>query len=152
MKSPGDTDGFSLFEMLVVLVLVSTVSGILFSGTARQNQTLDSVIQKIGEAVQVSSMRAISKGEKTEITVDVRNLTIAVAPGEQKVSIPSGFGVSLLTGAELIESPNIGSIEFYEDGTSSGGEIKITDGAGNFGAVRVHWLTGAMTVTKDMQR
>jgi general secretion pathway protein H len=148
MKTLGDTDGYSLLEMLVVLSIVSLVSGVLFAYTARHRETLDSLGQKTARTAQEASLTALTRAEITRVLVDVSKLTVKSDRSREGIVMPPGVKLAVLTGAELIESTGVGVIEFYDDGTSSGGEITFEDGAGNFVSVRIHWLTGAVAVRK----
>ena len=147
MNRLQSTEGFSLLEMLVVLAMISLVAGIVFNGLAwnKPRVNLSVLGQNIIHAAASASLRAVSKGETNRIEVDVINRRITTGSDIDDIIIPASFNIYVRTGAELIEQRSRAAIEFYSDGTSSGGEITVADQKGNRRSVRIYWLTGAIT-------
>ena len=147
MSKPSASDGFSLLEMLVALAIFSLAAGVAYNGAPwrKSRETLDTLSQKITQAAATASLSAISKGETTSVEVDVASRLVSSGAGDS-IAIPEPFEIAVLTGAGLIEHKRRGAIEFYSDGTSSGGEIMLGEKSGRTSAVRIYWLTGAITV------
>jgi len=57
--------------------------------------------------------------------------------------------VRLATAAEEQESPRIGRIRFYPDGSASGGGVLLSRDGERL-AVLVDWLTGTVEVHRDV--
>ena len=152
MSKPGSSDGFSLLEMLVVLAIFSLAAGAAYNGMSWRapRETLSTLSQKITHAGSAASLRAIAKGKTESVEVDVANRLLSSGQGENVV-VPERFRISILTGAQLIEQESAGAIEFYGDGTSSGGEIVLLDDGGNASSIRIYWLTGAITVKSSVR-
>lgn len=152
MKTAGATDGFSLLEMLVVLAIFSMAAGVAYNGLSwrKPRETLNTLSQKIAHAAAAASLRAISGGETASLEIDLANRLISSGQGGDIV-VPEPFKISVLTGAELIGQKRAGAVEFYSDGTSSGGEIKLEAGNGATSAVHIYWLTGAITVRSGVR-
>lgn len=152
MSKPGVSDGFSLLEMLVALAIISLAAGVAYNGAPwrKSRETLDTFSQKIAHAAAAASLRAISKGETARIEVDVAGRFVSSGEGAGIV-IPEPFEIAVLTGASLIKQTRFGAIEFYSDGTSSGGEILLGQKSGRTSAIRIYWLTGAITVKGDVR-
>lgn len=150
MKAERSIDGFSMLEMLVTLTMLSILGGLLFATlpASKHHETLNRLSQKVGHMAQETSIRAVTRGETTRIIVDAAKRRIDGSQGQQEVAVPSDFKLVILTGSELVEQGSIGAIEFYEDGTSSGGEIKFEDPSGSSSSVRIDWLTGAVTIRR----
>jgi prepilin-type N-terminal cleavage/methylation domain-containing protein len=149
MSRTRSTEGFSLVEMLVALAIISLSAGIAYNGVfwRKSRETLGTLSQKISHAAAEASLRAVSKGETTRVVVDVTNRRINGGQDTDEIAVPEPFKMGVLTGAELIEQGTLGTIEFYGDGTSSGGEIVIEEPKGGARSVRIYWLTGAITVS-----
>ena len=147
MSKPGATEGFSLLEMLVVLVIFSLAAGAAYNGMSwrQPHESLNTVSQKITHIVAAASLRAVSKGETARVEVNVASRIVSGGQAGDVV-VPEPFKVSLLTGAGLISQDRLGLIEFYSDGTSSGGEIVLEEKSGRTRSVRIFWLTGAISV------
>jgi general secretion pathway protein H len=153
MNKPSASDGFSLLEMLVMLAIFSLAAGAAYNGVSRQKSrdTLNTLSQKITHAAAAASLRAISKGETASVAVDVASRRISNGQARDEIIVPELFKIAVLTGSELIGQGHLGVIEFYSDGTSSGGEIVLEEGGGKKRSIRVYWLTGAITVTSGVR-
>ena len=145
------SDGFSLLEMLVVLAVVSLAAGVAYNAIylRKPRETLNTLSQKITHSAAAASLRAVSRGEMESVKVDLASRLISNGQGDDIV-IPDQFKISLLTGAKLIRQDLLGFIEFYSDGTSSGGEIVLVENSGTSSSIRIYWLTGAISV-KDRE-
>ncbi len=146
MTRSRSDQGFSLAEMLVVLAIISTVALVgLNSFTGRKNtESVRTVAQKIERLAALTSLHAVSTGTTASMVVDVANRRISSNYSSDPIQLPPAFKVTVLTGAELIQQNSTASINFYNDATSSGGEITVEDGKGAKRTVRIFWLTGTI--------
>jgi general secretion pathway protein H len=151
MKTPRATDGYSLLEMLAVLAMLALAAALAFGAATsrRPGETVNGLGQKIVRLAAAQSLRAASSGQSAQVKVDVKNRWIAGSGSGPDISIPGRFKLRVLTGAELVEQGNIGTIEFYPDGSSSGGEIALEEDGGATRTVRINWLTGAITLSEE---
>lgn len=150
MNRRGATEGFSLVEMLVVLAILSLTAAAIYAGSnwRQPRETLGTLSQKIAHAAATASLRALSKGETARIEVNFASRVVSGGQASREIIVPERFKISVLTGAGLIEQAQAGAIEFYSDGTSSGGEIALQAGDGSASTVRIFWLTGAVTISR----
>jgi general secretion pathway protein H len=148
MKSAKADKGFSLVEMLVVLAIVSLIGIFGLNGySAHQNNgSLRVVTQQIQSMAALSSLRAVTNGATVSLEIDVTKKIIYSGQNSPPIIVPGPFKLTVLTGAELIQQDSIALIDFYNDGTSSGGEITIEDGNGAEKTIRILWLTGAIDI------
>jgi general secretion pathway protein H len=149
MMRKDEDNGFSLLEMLVVLAIISLLGLVGFSGFTgnKQTQSLKTITRDVQSLVALTSFNAISARKTQSLLVDISNLRISADQDGRTIQLPRGFKLNLLTGAELIREDNTASIDFYNDGTSSGGELSIIDANGVQQTIRILWLTGAIVVT-----
>jgi general secretion pathway protein H len=141
MKAPAASRGFTLMEMLVVLVLMSIAVGLV--GFALQ-QGLSSAGERraVGdmvEALRATRVKAIVTGQTARTEFDLRRLTVK-APGKRVQHLPEHLRVTLNTAADLGAS-----VEFYPDGGSSGGNLLVV-GADKRWRIDIGWLTGNVQV------
>ncbi len=138
------TDGFTLVEMLVVLVIGALALSVMASnpfGRPRP-ESAASLARQISVAVAALQITALSTVSSQSVVVDVA--AHAVTVGQNRIELPSDVRLSVTTGAELIVEGGRGMIAFFPDGTSSGGEIILGDPSGLVSIVRVNWITGAV--------
>lgn len=141
--------GFSLVELLAVLVIVALLFG-LVGGSIYRN--LDGVkIQRAGKAL-MNAMRytraqAIVTREEQFLEVDIEKRTYA-APSKKPVEIPEDMEITLRTATMDIVSDTRGRIRFYPDGSSTGGTVSLMAGE-RVWRIQVAWLTGEITLESD---
>ncbi|MGY4493714.1 pilus assembly FimT family protein [Pseudomonas sp. TE3610] len=132
--------GFTLLEMLVVIVLIGVAAGLVGYGLQRGLHSAGerkAVVQMV-EALRASRVQAIVTGQPARTRFDLQSHRIEAAG---KVHAwPADMQVQLHTAAEL--GP---SFEFYPDGGASGGHLLLIDGPQRW-RIDVSWLTGAVNL------
>ncbi len=131
--------GFTLLEMLVVIVLISIAAGLVGFGlqqglrAAKERQ----VVGQMVEALRSTRARAIVNGSTEATVFDLRMLSFQ-APGRPKKYWPADLQVTLHT-AEHTGS----TVEFYADGSSTGGNLLLANGSRRW-RIDIGWLTGSV--------
>ncbi|MDE1168096.1 MAG: type II secretion system protein [Pseudomonas sp.] len=131
--------GFTLLEMLVVIVLIGIAAGIVGFGlqhglhAASERKAVVQVVQ----ALRAARVQAIVTGQPARTRFDLAQRRFQ-APGKAVQQWPADMRVQLHTAAEL--GP---AFEFYPDGGASGGHLFLTTGAQRW-RVDVAWLTGTV--------
>ena len=129
-------DGFTLIEMIVVLVVLGLVGSIVLSRGPLRSPILD---LRAGARVMVSAMReararAIDTDHDVVFTVDADHRDYGVRGGARR-PLPAGL--------ELASKPV--PVVFHPDGSASGGTLALAENGRQL-VIRVDWLTGAVTV------
>ena len=131
--------GFTLLEMLVVIVLISIAAGLVGFGlqqglrAAKERQAVGQVV----EALRSTRARAIVSGTTESTVFDLRNLSVQ-APGRPKKYWPAGLQVTLHTAEQAGAS-----VDFYPDGSSTGGHVLLANGSRRW-RIDIGWLTGSV--------
>lgn len=131
--------GFTLLEMLVVIVLISIAAGLVGFGlqqglrSAKERQ----VVGQMVEALRSTRAKAIVNASTEATVFDLRALSFQ-APGRPKKHWPADLQVTLHT-AEHAGS----AVEFYPDGSSTGGNLLLTNGSRRW-RIDIGWLTGSV--------
>lgn len=139
MKAPGASRGFTLLEMLVVIVLMSIGIGVVGFGLhkglqqAADRQLLGQMVQ----ALRTTRSAAIISGQPRETSFDLDRRTFQ-APGKRPQQWPAEVGVQLNTAADLNAA-----VAFYPDGSSSGGNLLVFQGERRW-RIDIGWLTGSV--------
>jgi general secretion pathway protein H len=134
--------GFTLIEMLVVLVilaLAATVAVPLLSGGS-EGLRLQLAASELAAAFRVTRSAAILRHMETSLMIDVDRRTFKssvvskrpfAADIEAKLTFASGIG----------SAPSEGGFQFFPDGSSTGGDVLLTL-HGKQSRLCIDWLTG----------
>ena len=142
-------DGYSLLEMIVSLMIFSLIAIVAYNGltSSRSVRTAADLGRKIAQLSNNVSARAVLSGQTAILAVDFNKRLITDNLTKEVLVIPDGMKVHVLTGRELIENDRIANIEYFNDGSSSGGEISIEDAKHGKQTISINWLTGAVSIT-----
>ena len=136
---PNPQRGFTLLEMLVVIVLISIAAGLLGFGlqqglkTARERQAVGQIV----DALRSTRARAIVSGHTATTVFDLRGLSVQ-APDRPPRHWPADLQVTLHTAEHA--GP---AVEFYPDGSSTGGNLLLANGSRRW-RIDIGWLTGSV--------
>ena len=133
--------GFTLLEMLVVILLIGVAAGLVGFGLQRG---LHSAAERQALGLMVNSLRAarvqaIISGQPARARFDLRERSFQ-APGKAAGHWPKDWNVRLQTAEGLGAA-----FEFYPSGGASGGNVLISRGERQW-RVDVNWLTGAVNL------
>ena len=138
-----DIKGFTLLELLITLVIavfitaISTTAYNRLSSTAALKATSQDILVSLRHARNV----AIADNKEIVFVVDLNKRIYGIAGSGRQRSLDSSFSLQLFSARFFGGSQTISQIRFAPDGSSSGGEIKISNGKKIY-SVMVEWLTG----------
>ncbi|MCV3243110.1 prepilin-type N-terminal cleavage/methylation domain-containing protein [Mesorhizobium sp. ZC-5] len=143
--------GFSLLEMMVVLVILATVAALAVPTLRRGGRDKDpeAVAYELQSVFLKARTNAISRGTVETMNLDMEKREVSYAVARQTVAIPNNLTPLLLIGQELIAADGTATLLFFPDGGSSGARIVLADRRNNTAGVVVPWLTGVPTMLKD---
>lgn len=140
--------GFTLIEMLVVLVIASLLLLLvppLFSKSVIR-VSMNSQVDQLTTSLRRARSQAVAQSRSVPWIISVEDKSYQIGEkGDQKF-LDDKLDVSLTTAeSEVIGVGEKAAIRFYSDGGSTGGELLLT--GGNFKKViAVDWLTGLISV------
>ena len=131
--------GFTLLEMLVVILLISLAVGLLGLGARQAVQAANErrVVGQMVDALRATRAGAIVSGRAARTEFDLQRLTFQ-APGRAPHAWPPSLQVSLHTAEQLASA-----VEFYPDGSSTGGNLLLANGSRRW-RIDIGWLTGSV--------
>ena len=131
--------GFTLFEMLLVILLISLAVGLLGLGARQAVQAANErrVVGQMVDALRTTRAGAIVSGRAARTEFDLQRLTFQ-APGRAPHAWPPSLQVTLHS-AEQVAS----AVEFYPDGSSTGGNLLLANGSRRW-RIDIGWLTGSV--------
>ncbi|MDH5324418.1 MAG: GspH/FimT family protein [Gammaproteobacteria bacterium] len=142
--------GFTLLELLLVLVLVSilvlVVSPALTKSKGFHRTDLKKTARELVSALRYTRSTAIRKAKAVEFKLNPLQSKLwypAMQVGQWQV-LPQ-TQVLFTTAGSSVRADGSGAIRFFADGSSSGGEIQLSREGRSYTIV-VSWLTGKVSL------
>lgn len=142
-KTPRRIIGFTLIELLLTLVVAAAITAISATAYSRisSSAALKSTAQDIVVTLRRARITAIAKSEEVAFLLDNNKRVYWVGGSQRQRLIDSSLDMEMYSAKGLSANKNISQIRFAPDGSSSGGEIKISNGKKDY-SVAVEWLSG----------
>lgn len=149
MNLMGQSRGFTLVELMVVLVIVSLMLALVGTSISRSvsGAEMRNAARKVTASLRYTRTKAILSKSEQVFLLDTESLEY-VAADRPAVELPEGMKVELNTARSELTSESAGGIRFFPDGGSTGGNVKL-EANGRIYQVNVAWLTGEASVQRD---
>jgi general secretion pathway protein H len=142
--------GFSLIEILVVMLLLAMASSLIFFnvGKSMGNKQAKAFAQEMVSLCKKARRMAIDNGVPTALHISSTQRRCWVSGATKSLEVPEqmlieGEGVNQL-------NEDVYAVRFYPDGSSGGGELTLSISGRTIYAFRVDALTGLLTrIEKD---
>ncbi len=135
--------GFTLVELLVVLVLGALLVGLvgpqLSSGVP--GSELRAGARDLASALRQVRADAISSGEEQSLLLDVRENRFELSGSDRGGNLPADIDLRIDTARGEVVDDHRAGIRFFADGSATGGRIRLNSN-GRILVVDVDWLTG----------
>ncbi len=135
--------GFTLIEILLTLVIAAAITAISATAYSRLSSSaaLKATSQDILVTLRRARISAIAKSQEVAFSLDNEKRIYWVVGSQRQRLIDSSLNLQMFSAKGLGANKNISQIRFAPDGSSSGGEIKISNGKKVYSIV-VEWLSG----------
>ncbi len=142
------SSGFTLIELLITLVIavsITAISGTVYS-LLSSGTTLKATSQDILVTLRQARMTAITKRKEVSFALDNKKRIYWIIGDNRQRALDASLDLQMYSAQDLKVNKNILQIHFAPDGSSSGGEIKITNGKKVYRIV-VEWLSGKVELS-----
>jgi len=140
------TDGFTLLEMLAVILLIGMVTAAASVAVTHglASARVRAASNEVAGALRATRAQAIVRASDQYFEVNTRTNTYSDSR-HRPVALPRGMRVDITSAA--LDAPNAwtGRIRFFPDGSSTGGRVTLYANQREW-HVNVSWLTGEVRI------
>jgi len=149
IKTPGQrySSGFTLFELLVVLVVMSLSLAIALPGISRSISSGDikGTARQMLSSMRLARSQAIRQRQTVDFYVDVDRRFYKTGKAGDSRHLPKHSKITLYTARSQMQDDGSGYIRFFPDGSATGGRVTLSMGKASQ-LIDVNWLTGGISV------
>jgi general secretion pathway protein H len=145
VQTPGPR-GFTLLELLAVLVLLSAVLATAVPALMKTGGIeLRASARTLAAGLRRARSQAIQHSSREALSLDVERREFALSFEKRSRKLPGNINYTLYTARSTLESSERGAIRFFPDGGSTGGRITLSSGQRVI-RVDVDWLSGRIRI------
>lgn len=136
--------GFTLIEVLAVMLIIALVSSLAITmtpGTGRAG--LKALTLEIATLLRRERTGAVLTGRERQVSIDGEQ-RVLVGDGGGVVVVPPDVAVDIL-GIDTLWSGRRAVVRFHPDGASTGAVLKLSRERAEY-EIRVNWFTGAVAI------
>ncbi len=142
--------GFSLIELLIVLVIIGFMVVLIPPRLSALMETIQikSAARNLVSALRQTRNAAITTQKEHVLRLDLANKTYSFKRKNMK-KLPEKLQINLYTARTEQISDQVGAIRFYPDGSSTGGRIRLKMGK-QTRYIDINWLTGKVALLENI--
>jgi len=144
MLSTQRQQGFSLLELILVLVIVGFMMGVAVSALS-EGPVLRKTSREVATSLRHARSKAILQQQETVWSMDIQSGEFGVAKQSQR-KLHQNISAQINTTSSEVVSKTRGNIRFYPDGSSTGGSIELSDERKQTYTVNVEWISGRVSL------
>jgi general secretion pathway protein H len=145
----GSAKGFSLLEILLVLVVLAIASALILPALIQPVGTqLRTAAGSFAAGLRQARNDAVSTHRDVLFTVHLDAREFAIGDGARRRRVPAQVALSVFTARSEVIDEHSAAIRFFADGSSTGGRVTLSAGERRY-HVDVDWMTGQVRVRAE---
>jgi general secretion pathway protein H len=146
-SSTGSSRGFTLLELVVVLVVAAGAAALVLPEFSRMTTLLGlrTNAREVAAALRAARSEAMAQHREVALVVNVEERRYGVAGAKVHRRLRPDVELKLLSAQTEIASAEAGAVRFFPDGSSTGGRVTLA-ALGQRYVVDVNWLTGRVSL------
>lgn len=142
------TRGFTLLELIIVLMISVLGVAVIGSNIASGNQStrLKAAARDIASALRYAHGQALISGKPVSVAINLGENSYRISNRSKIYRLEKEIDLSLTIAEDEFAAGQEGSIRFFADGSSTGGRITLEWG-NLLRRIDVNWITGAVTIS-----
>jgi general secretion pathway protein H len=140
--------GFTMIEMVIVVVLIAAVIAIVAGVVHRQmpGSRLRASAQQLAAQLRYTRAQAIASGETRVFTLDARSREWH-AGGKREGRLARDIAIVAVGARNEQQREGVAAVRFFPEGAATGGRFTLSNGDAAW-QVDVQWLTGEVSVAR----
>ena len=148
MRIPGRNHGFTLLELILVMFIVVLAVGAISVNIGHGNVSvkLKTVARDIASALRYAHGQALMTRQPVWVEFNLAKNEYRISGRDKNYEFSDQIDVSMTIAEESFDQQGSGRIQFYPDGSSSGGRIDL-EWEGFLQRIDINWLNGKVSIT-----
>jgi general secretion pathway protein H len=144
---PGRNAGFTLLELLIVLVIIVLGFSVVALNLSSGAGTLEhkAAVRDVVSALRYARGQALMTHREMTVSFDLANNVYKISGRNEAYKIPDSLAVTVVTAQSELTGEGQGNIRFFADGSSTGGRVVLDRGEKSM-QIDINWLTGQLEV------
>jgi general secretion pathway protein H len=143
MRRMSRAGGFSLLEVLLVLVIAGLLMGVVATSLT-EGPVLRKSAREVAASLRHARSVAILQQKEVVWSMNIQNRQFWVDGKGKKRDLHPQVSAKINTSRSEVISAQQGNIRFYPDGSSTGGSVELTAREQTF-KVNVEWISGRIS-------
>jgi general secretion pathway protein H len=145
----GSTKGFSLLEILLVLVVLALAAALILPALIQPVGTqLRTAAASFAAGLRQARNDAVNTHREVLFTVHLDAREFVIGDGARRRRVPAQVALSVFTARSEVLDEHSAAIRFFADGSSTGGRVTLSAGDRRY-HVDVDWMTGQVRVRAE---
>src|SRR5262245_24206108 len=123
-------DGFTLVELLAVLVVLAIVGGLAATrlGTRHSGDVLQATAHELASRFRAARSTAIREASEQSVVIDMTSRVVMAGGNAPPLKIADTVSVSTQTSATEQRALRVAGVRFFPNGQSTGGKVRLETG------------------------